>query len=311
LFWKYNKATSNIFLDPSLKSLDSNEEKYYNIILSPSLYWVKKAQLPLKYAHEVKKLAPSLFEDILPAGNYSYVVYKEQDYFLLFAYEDKQIISLLQEKNIALGAIKSIHFAQSMLETHEGVYGIDEERVITSQERIVLLLPREWFDDIQTLDIASLKPSKKEIKLQQFNHIISAKTLYSITAILFAFFLLLAGEYFLLKKQNNHIETQKDALFASYNLKPTMMQNKAILAKYKKIDTRQKELRQYIYLILKTPLAKGQKITNLSYNNSMIKIDFSGIDQERALPLINKLKKEKIPYKTRTNKNTFVVEIKL
>jgi hypothetical protein len=191
------------------------------------------------------------------------------------------------------------------------VYGIDEERVITSQERIVLLLPREWFDDIQTLDIASLKPSKKEIKLQQFNHIISAKTLYSITAILFAFFLLLAGEYFLLKKQNNHIETQKDALFASYNLKPTMMQNKAILAKYKKIDTRQKELRQYIYLILKTPLAKGQKITNLSYNNSMIKIDFSGIDQERALPLINKLKKEKIPYKTRTNKNTFVVEIKL
>ncbi|MDQ7066925.1 MAG: hypothetical protein Q9M40_02365 [Sulfurimonas sp.] len=75
-----------------------------SIILSPSLYWVQKLSLRVKYVREVKKLLPSIFEDMLPAGQYSYSAYKRGDDFFIFAYEDKAILKLLQDKsNCTLG----------------------------------------------------------------------------------------------------------------------------------------------------------------------------------------------------------------
>ena len=47
-----------------------------NVILSPSMYWVKRVTLPVKYLYEVKSLIPSLFEENLPEGKYSYSAYR-------------------------------------------------------------------------------------------------------------------------------------------------------------------------------------------------------------------------------------------
>jgi hypothetical protein len=88
---KFRRDTTTLFLDPASKEqLIYDTSKKVNIILSPSLYWVKKMSLPVTNVREVKKLLPSIFEDSLPVGHYSYTAYKHGEDFMLFAYEDKK-----------------------------------------------------------------------------------------------------------------------------------------------------------------------------------------------------------------------------
>ena len=94
MFTQFNQKYKTIFLDPS-SDISSVEEKV-NVILSPSLYWVKKLSLPLKKASEAHKLLPSIFEETLPLGNYNYSVYKKGDDFFAFAYDDKAIFRHLR-----------------------------------------------------------------------------------------------------------------------------------------------------------------------------------------------------------------------
>ena len=84
-----------------------------NIILSPSTYWVKRVDLPVKYLRDVRSLMPSLFEEHLPQGKYSYYTYKDGESFLIFAYNDKEVLDLMAEKNITSANIRNVYLAQS------------------------------------------------------------------------------------------------------------------------------------------------------------------------------------------------------
>ena len=84
---KFNTQLKTLFLDPH-SEIEHTDEKV-NIILSPALYWVKRQTLPVKYIRDAMKLLPSIFEESVPEGHYSYSAYKDGDTFVLFAYDDK------------------------------------------------------------------------------------------------------------------------------------------------------------------------------------------------------------------------------
>ncbi len=73
---QFNRQHKILFLDPNYPAVCGDEK--VDIILSPSLYWIKKISLPLNSLREVRTLLPSIFEDMLPDGIYSYSVYKNQ-----------------------------------------------------------------------------------------------------------------------------------------------------------------------------------------------------------------------------------------
>ncbi|MEA2091565.1 MAG: hypothetical protein U9O83_04260 [Campylobacterota bacterium] len=121
MFTIFNPKLTTLFLDPnSESSYSAIKGAKVNIILSPSLYWVKKLSLPVKYLRDAKKLLPSLFEDTLPKGNYSYTAYKSGDEFLIFAYEDKYILETLSKEGISLSNVANVYFAQSEMQNIEG-----------------------------------------------------------------------------------------------------------------------------------------------------------------------------------------------
>ena len=51
---KFREDKKTVFLDPHTELVVSDEK--LNVILSPSLYWVQKVTLPLKYARDAKKI---------------------------------------------------------------------------------------------------------------------------------------------------------------------------------------------------------------------------------------------------------------
>ncbi|MCW8838394.1 MAG: hypothetical protein OQJ77_05295 [Thiovulaceae bacterium] len=267
---KFNVHKRMIFLDPHSSIAVANDEKI-DLILSPSLYWVQKVKLPVKYIREVKKLLPSLFEDILPDGNYSYSVYKDENAdgsYFIFAYEDKRIIDLASSFGINSSNISSVRFAQSVLSTLEGAVKINETQSIYVKEGVVTLVPCCWIEESGDIDLDSIKPSRHTITLAQFGHIVDNSSLYKIAAVLVSFSILFFAEYFITKQKIASLEEEKSALFTKYDLKPTMFQNKALLKKYKDIHKNQTNLRQELSSKL-----KQNNIKLITYKNNSLKVE--------------------------------------
>ena len=310
LFLKFKQKGSVLFLDQDIEVRAEAKQKYH-IVISPSLYWVKKVTLPLKYIHEIKKIAATLFEELLPPGKYSFYVAKDGNDFIIFAYEDVKILALLTAKGIHSHQIIDISFAQFVFKDITKAIVIDEKNVIWKKDGIVILLPATWFKDTQPLNTDSITMSKHTIQLEQFSHIVDRKTLYKIIMLLTFFIFVLLGEYFYFVKQKEVLALQKEQLFKEYDLKPTLMQNKAILAHYKKEDEKEQKLRKYISYFLKANFQKGEKIVSISFEKPYLKVSIEGVKKENLKRLLTRFMQEKIAFKTKQKGKNLLVEVKI
>lgn len=275
----FNKKYKTIFLDPNSGAVSIDEK--VNIILSPSLYWVKKMVLPVKSTREVKKLLPSIFEETLPDGKYSYSAYKSsnESEFFIFAYEDKKILDVLAEKNISLTDVANVYFAQSELLFIDGAMKINESQSVYIKDDILVLVPCCWVEEKSELDLSSLTLSKHKIPLQQFGHIVDIKNFYSVGIALIVLIVLLFSELFITLQKRDNILELKDELFAKNALQPTMFQNTAMLKKYKTIHQQQTNIRKYISSLLSLQLKQNEHITLISLKERIMVVNISGTDE--------------------------------
>ncbi len=309
--WTFKQTQQNIYLDGAT-DVEFDPQVKYNIILSPHLYWVKKLSLPLKNAKEVKKVAHTLFEDSLPGDvTYSYEVYKKQEDFFVFAYDDAQILALLEEKGIAFANIAAVFFAQSELDELEGVYRVNDAEALEVKEGVVVLLPSEWFDELKILDIEGIKPSKHRLKLQHFNSFIEKGSLNKIMIALALFIVILLVELFIYKHQVMMLTQEKENIFSKYHLKPTMMQNRAILEHYTRKNGQQQKLRVALLSLLQSYLKASQKIESIEYSNALLKVTVSNVSAQEKNRIVALLHKKKIDFTTNLKGSNLLVEVKL
>lgn len=306
---KFNKQLRTIFLDPNSKPFKIDER--VNVILSPALYWVKKVKLPVKYVRDAMKLLPSIFEDTIPDGNYSYSAYKDGDEFIIFAYEDKLILDTMMLKGIQNSNIAKVYFAQSELGDIQKALKIDESQSLYKKDDIIILVPCCWLEEAGELDLSDIKHSKHNISLAQFGHIVDNKSLYKIGAILSMFILLAVVELFITTDKIQQIEMDRDGLFEKYHLKATMFQNRAMLKRYKGIYNQQSRLREYISNILALKLKKGHKIEAIALKAKRLTVTFSGIDSKNKSYIIDRLNTKHIDFKHKFKGKTFELEMSI
>jgi len=306
---KFNKKLPTVFLDTDseYESIDSK----VNIILSPSLYWVKKISLPVKYVRDVQKLLPSIFEDILPDGNYNYYAYKVDDEFMVFAYNDKFILDTLSKKGISLSNISNIYFAQSEITDIETALKINEKQSVYIKDGVLILVPCCWIEEKGKLDVSDIKHSKHKITLHQFGHIVETKSLYKIGAILTVMIFLLSSEYFITLYKTDKILSAKDEIYQNYKLKSTTFQNKALLKKYKNIHSMQTKIRKYISYILKIKLQKDERISFISLKNKKMLISFTGVSKTRENVIKKILTSKGVSFKSKSTKDSMRIEASL
>ncbi len=313
---KFKKKYKTIFLDQNseklgVDTLGLTPGEKRNVILSPSMYWVKKVSLPVKYLRDVKKLLPSLFEDTLPKGNYSYSAYKSGDEYFIFAYEDKLILDTLAKKGISSSAVANVYFAQSELQDIEGAVNINEESSIYVKDELLVLVPSSWVKDAKDLDLDDIELSKHKVALQQYAHIVDNKSVYRISAVLLILSSLIAFEYFTTLGKKDDVLKKKGEVFAKYNLKFTMLQNRSMLKKYNNIHKQQMKIREYTSYILGIKLKGSEKLALLALKNKNLNADFSGIQKGDYKHITNMLKSKKIDFKTTLKDDTLHVEIAL
>lgn len=251
MFSKFKTDVEIIFLDPDV-DIEPKEGKVA-LILSPALYWVRSFTLPVRSEKEAKKLLPSLFEDFLPEGDFRYYGYFEDERYIGFAYEEERIRSLLVQKGLELTDIEALHFAQSELSEDMLPLKINDEWMLTVIEGIVVKLPMMENVQAKTFDPKSMQLSSKAIKIEQYAVPIEKKTLYMLCAVFLGFALLYGLEWFRVEREIDQLQQRSQKLFDRYSLLPTMAQNRSVLKKYEKIDTKQKKLRKIIAALLKIP----------------------------------------------------------
>lgn len=306
---KFNAKRNKIFLDKDSPAFDINE--VVDIVLSPSLYWSKKVTLPVKYLREVKALLPSLFEDTLPSGLYSYSAYKEEDAFFIFAYEDKVLIDLLVEKGIALSQVGHVHFAQKEFVLIKEPISIDETQCLFFKDDMLVLLPMSWFPHSVDLELERIQLSKFYINLKQFSHVISERSLYTFMTFFVLFLFLIGGQYFIVSSKINTIESRKSEVFQQYNLKSTMFQNRALLSEYEAKYRFQTQLRNHITSILDLQLHNKEKLVFMGLDKKKFTVKLQGITALIQKKIEDDLHAKKVSFKSQLNKDELQLEFSL
>ena len=310
MFTKFKRSSRVLFLDRESKEITLMQKgERLTLILSPSLYWVKRITIPVKSSRELIKLLPSLFIDTLPDGNYSYSAYKKGSDFIAFAYEDKKIIEFLAAKGISLADVKAIYFAQSEFEDSKDAFEINATESIYSKDGIVVVMPTLWLAATKKMDLSDIELSKHTIKLQQFGHLVDNRSFYKIGAILVAFIFILSVELFLTASKIADVESEKDLLFSKYKLQPTVMQNRSSYKKYLKMHIINKNLRASIALFLTMPLKVTQKIESIVFKERKLFVEISGVPKGSEQGILSKLNAKNIKYKTSFHNDRIRVEL--
>ena len=309
---KFKQEKITLFLDPHRSYTQEDlTDKKINIILSPSLYWVKKLDLPVNSLREIKKLLPSVFEDMLPEGHYSYHAYKVDDGFIAFAYEDKKILELLQNKGIEIHKVAGFYFAQGELCHDQQPLQVNDTQVLTRKDSIVILTPLSWHKEVEALSLHNHTPHSKPITMQQYGHIIDTKSLFIVMGLLVVFIGVLGAEIWVTNAKVSKLEDAKSQLFHRYNLKATTMQNKAILSKYTAIHTKQLTLREILASLLKLRLPQHATLSEVAFNDKVLRVSFENLDKKQEKRVFAQLKQKYKKLHIQHLGNATVVEIVL
>lgn len=282
-----------------------------NIILSPSMYWVKRVKLPVKYLYEVKSLIPSLFEEHLPEGKYSYSAYKDGDSFLIFAYNDKEVLDLIAKKGIASANINNIYLAQSELDTIDTAYKISENSIISVENGVVVKLPSALAPQAERLDISDHEFSKHSIHLTRLNQIADKKSQIVFATILGFLIVMFTTEWLITSSKVSVILEKQSEVFSNHNLPSTSFQNEAIYSKLNTLFERQSRIRDILNLALTIKLNPDEQIQELSLDKNKVTIVIKTSSREQGAKSLAKLKQEFKQVSERFESGTYIMEITL
>jgi len=300
-----------VLLHKGIESLPKASK--YDLVLSPQFYILKKEKLPVKYAFQAKKLAPSILEDLLPSDDYGYeyIVKKEGDSWLFFAYSPKEIEEELKKCcNIPPNKIGKIYFADDLKPILRKLpIGIDEYNALTLVDGKATIVPRSMLEDEKYAKFSNkLRPKggfsfKPSSKANRDRELTQGAIVASILIVLLGVGFILDGINY--KRAKAKEEAKLSALFEEFPQLQSKLTRDSIKNKYEAIEKRERKLRElldtYSQLTSKTSIldklelnkdkliaqfivtpsqmkkvesiAKGAKLKTTKVNNSLLRVE--------------------------------------
>lgn len=274
-----------LFLHEGTRPVDGK----LDLILSPSLYWFRREALPVKTAARARKLAPAFFDALLPAGEYEFAVFPEEEGFQLFAYESEKIRDLLGEVGIRPSQVRRVYFAQTECMGSETALQVDAARALVGHDGVVSLMPLNYVRAEQSVQAYCESTSRSShsvpITLSNGGTLISDAQATRLGIVVFLLCVLMFGD-FMLQRQKYAAQLQASAEIASkYALPPTSMQRESILRSLERTEAQQIALRKRFKRLITLPLKKGEVITSMVYEKNKARLEIKLVDAKRAEPL--------------------------
>jgi len=305
----FRPKTHVVMFDTQSPSIETDE--LLDIILTPSFYWVKRVELPVKYIHEVRRLLPSLFEDILPEGEYSYSAYRDGDAYMIFAYDDKAIVRALNEKGIKTAQINKVYLAQSEFGSIEKAIALGKDAVMLVQKGVLIKLPSHFSDETMMLDLDRHKFSSHHIPLARYSHIADKKSMTLFASFMLILILSLVAEWSIVHAKMQDTVSTRDELFETYALKSTMMQNQAILDQLEERYDRQSKIRKISASLFDVKLEKAEKMSYFDVTSGGVKATFNIASAQRAKAITSQLQQQGLLFTNKYRRGVLDLELSL
>ncbi|UFS62152.1 hypothetical protein LOH54_10895 [Sulfurimonas sp. HSL-3221] len=218
-----------------------------DLVLSPSLYWFRSEALPVKTVFQARKLAPSVFDAIVPEGIYSYHVLKRDDTFWLFAYNEEQIIGTIARSGIRPTDVRHLYFAQTECAALETPLRLGGTRILSSVDGVVTELPARYAADAEDARhfFESHARQGPAVGITLYHSALLDKKQFKRLSIVAAVFALLYGiEYFTARAHLASVLEEQEKIAETYRLPQTSFERNGLISALEKKQKRQTRLRE-------------------------------------------------------------------
>ena len=280
---------------PTMKQVTLSEP--VNVMLPPQFYTLKKEALPLRYAFQAKKIAPSLFDGLLEEGkDYEYMVWKEGEEWVFLAYDLETITAFLQSKGFALENVSKLFFVQQAIDLFDKPLLLGENEALVSLDHVVVVVPRGALaqDEEPSLVFDNSFTPKKGVMLQgAYGSLISMKQASVLAAVFTLFALMFFVEGWRYSDNAKVADAQMQELLEAYPSLQSKYTRQSIVAKYKTIDTAERKKRDIIKT-LSDMIFKGVTLTSLDIDEKGYSVQFTCKDAQVVKRLQALAKKNKL-----------------
>ncbi|WP_223892064.1 hypothetical protein [Sulfurovum sp. TSL6] len=285
-----------LLVHPSMKPVSLTEA--VNVMLPPQFYTLKKEALPLRYAYQAKKIAPSLFDGLLEAGgHYEYMVWKEDEAWVFLAYDIEKITAFLESKGFALEHVSKLFFAQQSVDLFDKPLWLGEHEALVSLDHTVVVIPREALTEENGTSLVfnnSFTPKKGIVLSGAYGSVLTLKQASMLAAIFILFALMFFVEGSRYSDDSKAGEAKMQELLSSNPALQSKYTRDSILTKYKTIDRTERKKREIVKMV-SGMIFKGVTLSSLEINAKSYKVHFTCKDAQitKRLNLLatkNKLK---------------------
>lgn len=267
---------------PSMKQVTLSED--VNVMLPPQFYTLKKEDLPISYAYQAKRIAPSLFDGLLEEGKqYEYMVWKETEEWVFLAYDIEMISAFLESKGFALENVSKLFFAQQSVKLFDKPLLLGENEALVSLDNMVVVVPRRALQDEGPSLVFnnSFTPKKGVVLPGAYGSVLSMKQASMLAAIFTLFALMFFIEGWRYSDNSQEGEVQMQELLESYPSLQSKYTRDSIVTKYKTIDTAERKKREIIRT-LSGMIFKGVTLTSFEMDEKKYIVQFSCKDAQVA-----------------------------
>lgn len=282
-----------------------------NVMLSPQFYTLKKEALPVRYAYQAKRIAPSLFEGLVEEGkHYEYMVWKEEENWVFLAYDLELITSFLERKGFALENVSRLFFVQQAVDLFDKPLLLGENEALVSLDHVVVVVPRGALAEDKGPSLVfdnSFTPKKGVVFQSAYGSVINVKQASLLAAIFTLFTLMFFIEGWRYSNNAKAGEVQMQELLEAYPSLQSKYTRDSIVTKYKTIDTVERKKREIVKMA-SGMLFKGVVLTSLELDEKMYKVQFSCKDAQAANRVKALAKKNKLNISDIAGSNDLKIE---
>ena len=258
----------------------------YDLLLSPEFYVIKKENIPIKYAFQAQRLAPSVLEDLLPEDRqFGYAVFKDGDEWFFVAYDPKEIEEFLKEElKIEPEQIGKIYFAQQIAgKISDTPLSLDELTALALVDGYVTVVPRRMMETNRYAKFSnSFRPEKsfRFSRLESEAPVTNEKQAWIAAGLitLLAIFFFIEGISY--SKAAKKAYAQLNERFKDYPQLQSARVRKNILDKYHRIDKEQRNIRDRLEA-LSLLTSKQSQIDTMTLSPGKVEARISTDPKER------------------------------
>jgi len=266
-----------------------------NIMLTPQFYTVKRESLPVQYAYQAKRIAPSLFEGLLEnTQEHKYFVDKEEEHWLFIAYDIEKIKSFLTSKGIEIANVSKMFFAEQSIAKFKAPVLLGEKDALVNLEGTMTIIPQVVLQEEEKpmpFD-ASFTPKKGVALEGRSTSILESTEAYTLAAILALFAVIYFVEGSRYTNENAAQEEEMRLLLEDYPSLQSNYTRESIATKYRTIDKKERKKRDIIKA-LSHMIFKGSTLTSLVMDDKKFQATFTYTDANIKKKLKDLAKKEK------------------